>query len=420
MLASVPPGTVERMTIKSLSCRRLVVALLAATLLLAAAPAALADDDDDAVAGELVLRLAPGQSIEQLNARYGTRTREVLNGGGDIYLVEADDQAAENLESDPGVLYTEPNSIGSSPEGSRYSGGWGSTGPKLRPSDAAAYREQPAGRRIGLAAAHARSTGLAVVVAVLDTGITGAHEVFQGRIAPGGYDVIEDDGDPQDTGNGLDDDLDGAIDEGVGHGTHVAGVVLLAAPAATVLPVRVLDSDARGTVWAAAEGLRHAVEAGASVVNLSLGMAHPSELLEDVIEEAEEADVVVVAAAGNLASTTPSYPAAEEDVLAVAATDAADARATFSSYGLWIDVAAPGSDVISAVPSGYASWSGTSMAAPLVAGQAALLLARDPALSAEDVVETIVGTARRLSSGLGLGGGRVDVGRSLTGTPTPP
>lgn len=241
------------------------------------------------------------------------------------------------------------------------------------------------------------------------------HPRFRNRLAPGGYDFVDDDPTPADVGDGRDNDGDGLVDEAVGHGTHVAGIVNLVAPAARILPFRVLDSDGRGNVFLAAEAVDRAVRTGADVINASLGTTADSEVLEDLIEDAEEHDVVVVAAAGNLGTDRAQYPAADDDALGVTSVGPADVRSAFASYGSWVDLAAPGEGIISAFPpSGYARWDGTSMAAPFVAGQAALIRSHDDGASAETIEARIRQTARPV--GGGSGSGRIDVPASLRST----
>ena len=109
-------------------------------------------------------------------------------------------------------------------------------------------------------------------MAVLDTGV-GPHPDLQPVLLPG-HDFIDDDNVPDDVGDGLDNDNDGVTDEGVGHGTHVAGIIHAIAPGARILPVRVLDSDAQGSVFAIAQGIRYAVDQKARVINLSLGLVN--------------------------------------------------------------------------------------------------------------------------------------------------
>ena len=141
-----------------------------------------------------------------------------------------------------------------------------------------------------------------------------------------GYDYVDDDDDPDDATYGTDTDGDGIPDEGAGHGTFVSGLVTMIAPDARVMPMRVLDSDGIGTVFSVAEAVYDATDAGAQVINLSLGTPEKldSEVLKKALEWAHKRQVVVVAAAGNDGWKQKQYPAASPDVLAVTATTADD------------------------------------------------------------------------------------------------
>jgi serine protease len=231
------------------------------------------------------------------------------------------------------------------------------------------------------------STGSGQVVAVIDTGIDPSHPDLQGRLRSG-WSV---------TGSTADDH---------GHGTHVAGTIAAVAgndegvagiaPDAELLPIRVAGAD--GSVYASdvAAGLIWAVEHGATIANLSLAGTQRSGLLDAAIDHAVARDVVVVVAAGNeYENGNPvTYPAAHPDVVAVAALRDATTRAGFSSTGDFVDLAAPGAAILSTRPrASYGYASGTSMAAPLVAGAAALLRAADPAMTAADVVAALTGSA---------------------------
>jgi subtilisin family serine protease len=179
------------------------------------------------------------------------------------------------------------------------------------------------------------------------------------------------------------------------------------------MPLRTLRPDGTGTIWAQAEALRYALDHGADVINLSFSFSTPSKLINDTLGEVTcgtpvDADcrsgnrpgVVVVAAAGNSGTRNPEYPAATwlPGVLAVAASTESDTLATFSSYGTWVNVAAPGARILSCVPGGgYATWSGTSMSTPLVAGTAALVRAAYPARQPAGVVVQITTTATIIS-----------------------
>ncbi len=172
--------------------------------------------------------------------------------------------------------------------------------------------------------------------------------------------------------------------DGNGHGTHTAGIAAAVtnnargiagmAPEATIYAVRVLDESGSGTLQNVANGIIHAADNGADVINLSLGSPNDSITLKEAVDYAWNKGVVVVAAAGNDGSAQPTYPAYYSDAIAVAATDSDESKASFSNYGNWVDVAAPGVNIYSTyTDGGYASLSGTSMATPHVAGLAGLL-----------------------------------------------
>jgi len=393
----------------------LVLALVAAT------PSAYAAEEDDTnpLLGvrEVVVKLDPasGATVADINAQYGTRTLDTLVGSAGIHLLgvpEGTEPAdlADTLEEDSRLLYAEPNFTQQAPAGiSRFCSGWSDAFPE--PTGAGQYQGQYAVNQLGLPEAHQTSRGAGTVIAVLDTGFQLDHPVLRERVAPGGYDFVDDDADPSERLNRADDDGDALVDEGAGHGTHVAGAALLVAPDARILPLRVLDSDGTGSVFTTAEAVQQARAAGSNVISMSFGTTAESELMEEVAGDASEDGVVLVGAAGNLASTQPQYPAAAEDTIAVTATDVKGARAGFANHGQWVRLAAPGDDIVSALPTNsYAQWDGTSMATPLVAGGAALLLAVRP-LEGEDVADALLRTAVPVVDSPELG--RVDLAAAV-------
>lgn len=387
--------------------------------------------DDDYETDEVVVKLdlMAGVTITDVNTAYGTTTIEVLLPSAGIYLLRVPAgmdarNLADIMKGDPRFIYAEPNLISEAPEADpSTTWAWGG-------QDATSFFGQYAAEALNLAWAQDINRGKGVVVAVLDTGVQLDHPVLSPVLTEARYDFVDDDPVPEDEFNGQDDDGDGAIDEAAGHGTHVAGIVHLVAPDAQIMPLRVLDSDGRGNIFIVAEAILYAARNGADVINLSLGMAGSSELLKEILEhvasgetEAEPGedkyDIVIVAAAGNLNTDAPQYPAAEERVLAVTSVGPTATKSTFANYGDWIDVAAPGEGITSTFPTdGFARWSGTSMAAPFVAGQAALIRSVAPSLKAQDVAKLIAQTARPLDAlnpafaGL-LGAGEPDIGTSL-------
>ncbi|MCW3813139.1 type VII secretion-associated serine protease mycosin [Micromonospora sp. DR5-3] len=239
------------------------------------------------------------------------------------------------------------------------------------------------------------STGRGVIVAVIDSGVDGSHPDLTGQVLPG-VDLVP---------GGAD------VPDPVGHGTTVAGLiagrrdddrgVVGLAPDAKILPVRVLDQENRyDDAMTVANGVRWAVDHGARVINLSLGGTETSEPLAAALDYAFARNVVVVACTGNLASSTSRdvwYPAREPGVLAVTGLDSNDNLWSGSVTGHETVLSAPATGVFGARPPGtYWRVQGTSFAAPLVAATAALIRARYPQMSAADVVNRLISTARDL------------------------
>jgi subtilisin family serine protease len=222
------------------------------------------------------------------------------------------------------------------------------------------------------------SRGTSVKVAIIDTGIDKDHPDLMANLkgginfVPRGWKV-----DPE------------AWDDDNGHGTHVAGIaaavdneigVIGASPEAYLYAVKVLDRTGSGYVSDVIAGIQWAIDNDMDVINMSLGTDSDIQSLHDAVDAAYAANIVVVAAAGNDGDTDPDsdvdYPAAYSSVIAVAATDSEDIRASWSSDGTEVELAAPGVEVRSTWKGGkYKVLSGTSMASPHVAGTVALILA---------------------------------------------
>jgi len=171
--------------------------------------------------------------------------------------------------------------------------------------------------------------------------------------------------------------LDGSPYVAFGHGTMTSGLVHLVAPKAKILPLKAFSANGTGYLANIVAALYYAVQHGANVVNMSFDLTSSSPSLNKAVSYANKAGVVLVAAAGNENTNAPVYPAAiSGSVVGIASTTDWDARSSFSNYGSYdVWIAAPGEFVTSTYPGGtYASSSGTSFSAPLVAGTAALML----------------------------------------------
>ncbi len=385
-----------------------------------AAPAAMvsASQTLNAIDDQFVVTLEPGTDAARVAADYGAILLDVQQNFALMQRppVEASDlmDVAVRIRTDTHVVCTEENTLALPAEARQKSWAFDDGHGSIR-----AALGQSVLAHLGLTAAQAVSQGQGVLVAVLDTGIDPSHPMFAGRIA-GGMDFVDDDSDPTDVANGIDEDGDGVADGAYGHGTHVAGIVAMTAPRARLLIVRVLDAEGRGDVKTVAAGIRWAVGHGARVINLSLGMMRSSGAINIALSEARAQGVICVAAVGNNGTESPrEYPAASNYTLAVAAVDGHDQPASFTSYGTYVDLCAPGVDIRSAYPGGrYVLWSGTSMATPFVSGAAALLLSLHPTWTMSDVIGRLAAFARSPVSATAaqagrLGGGALNVRAAL-------
>jgi subtilisin family serine protease len=412
------------------TCRRLGLVLAAASFVLGLPTRAIAGGDP-AVPGEILVQLTAADALPALLTKFQL-TQVTSFGARPIFRLKLIDPAASvkdtitALRKEVTVLQAEPNFEHSAPE-ARKNVVWAI-------GSEAAYTAQWAPQAIHLAQAHQFSIGAGVRVAVLDTGIDLDHPVLQGQLSPG-FDFVDGDTIPAEGGS--------SVNAGFGHGTHVAGLIALVAPGAQIMPMRVLDAEGRGNAWVLAEAILRATENGADVINLSLGSLSRTRIMDtiarlasctflDIKPAVKDFDdpgyngdrqrcaasqgAVVVAAAGNGSSDAEKqFPAAEGAYgLMPVAASANNARlAGFSNYGSWIRVAAPGDGITSTVPGGgFGTWSGTSMAAPIVAGIAALVRAQQPALSAKDLVRYL---ARSTSALCGASQRQIDAAAAVTG-----
>jgi thermitase len=431
---------------------RVFVALTLVVLTFAARPSSQnANPAVTAVSGQILVQFAPGANAnDKANAHQqggGTRLTGIARTGVELVSVRAGDESASiaRYRRNPNVLYAEPNSILSIPEPLSHPPGsevvpsdfwfheqWGlhNTGqlfqcfetglPPPFPPVLCNYIGTP-DADIDAPEAWAMSTGSPVKVAVIDTGIDYNHP----DLAPhyvGGKDYVHTvDGLP--TNDPMDDH---------GHGTHVSGTIAASinnltgdpakeegvvgvAPNALILAYKVCDANGSCTNFAIQQAIDQAITDGAKVINMSLGDPNPSQLLDDAVQRAWNAGLVIVAGAGNAGGdadpnndTAHFYPAAFNNVISVAAFDEDHKRATFSTYGNdWVDISAPGNVIMSTYPlvacgglgtnpgdMGCYTWnSGTSMASPHVAGAAALLWSRGDMHTNSEVVEALLQSA---------------------------
>ncbi|MHA1743657.1 MAG: S8 family serine peptidase, partial [Candidatus Heimdallarchaeota archaeon] len=243
--------------------------------------------------------------------------------------------------------------------------------------------------------------GQGVKVAIIDTGIDYTHPDLDDVYA-GGYDFVADDSDPKDEN---------------GHGTHCAGIVAAedngegvigVAPKTSLYAVRALDAYGSGSVSDIVAGIDWCINNDMDVISMSLGSSSPDSTLEDAVNRAYNAGIVVVAASGNDGKNAISYPAKYANAIAVGAIDSNHNLASFSNYGPEQEVVAPGVDIYSTMPTytvtlnswwygglskNYDQMSGTSMATPMVAGVCALILSANPNLSPGEVRNILHDTA---------------------------
>ncbi len=392
----------------------ITMALVAAAALATSGGTARADDF---VSGQIIVKLVDGAPIEQVDDDYPTIVLASI-AEQDLYLLglspqESELSLLEALQGCTNIEWAELNRYVHVVEGQTQS--------FFACINACDYPGQYAWNLIHLAEAHAEEDASGALVALLDTGVDASHEVIAGR-ALEGFDFLAMSPGAPDIGNSADDDGDGEVDEMVGHGTFLAGIVAAVAPGAMILPVKVLEGDGWGDVFSVAQGIAYAVESGAEVINLSIVTSEPSQTLSDAVAAARAAGSVVIAAAGNDNVSDPGpFPAVYPDAVAVAATDAEDKKAEFSNYGQFVDFCAPGVGVVSSFPNGqYAIGQGTSISAAFVSGVAALVTAADPGASAEEVVAAVTAGVVPVEDDDGLlGSGRIDAYAALQELPVP-
>ncbi len=372
------------------------------------------------IANELVVGLEPNvpTTLAQQAMLWVGNLREIqtpLQAG--VMRVDARlnlDSVREFLKSLPGVRYVERNYLAfacNNPNDPLFTQQWGLA-------------------RIQAMQAWAQwSPQRTVYVAILDTGIDATHPDLSQKIRRHNNGTIY----------GYNAILNNAhTHDGHGHGTHCAGIAAAhthngvgiagvaawnpnlasAHSAVQLMPVKVLNDQGFGSYADIARGITWAADNGAHIISLSLGGNAGTQQLHDAVNYAWSRGCLVVAAAGNNGTNAPFYPAFYDNALAVAATDPSDRLTSFSQYGAWVDIAAPGEAILSTVPGGdYESWSGTSMACPHVTGAAALIWSRVPSLSNQQLRQSLENNADPCQpywfGGIGEGKGRLNLHRAL-------
>jgi thermitase len=245
-----------------------------------------------------------------------------------------------------------------------------------------------------------------VVVAVIDTGVHGTHPDLASNLVPG-WNFVKSNSDTSDP---------------LGHGTAVAGVIGAASNNgigvagvswhSRMMPLVVVDENDLAAYSNIAEAIQYAADRGVRVINISVGGNAQSSTLQSAVDYAWNRGVLILASAMNNGASNPYYPAACNHVMAVSATDSNDHLASFSNYGNWIAISAPGAGILTtAAGGGYAYWFGTSFSSPIVAGVAALSLAVNPTLTNAELVAILEKSADAIGPpgyGASFGWGRVN------------
>lgn len=348
--------------------------------------------DPSYVANRLLLRFRAGTSAERQARVLAAAGVEVARRVPQIGLVivrvspARRDAALASLDASPLVANVEKDALvhvlDTVPNDSDWSLQWGL-------------------RKLGLPSVWDRARGSkSVIIAVLDTGVDPRQPDLRRGLLPG-FDLVNNDADPSDDH---------------GHGTAVAGVIAARTNnaagmagvcwACSILPVKVLTADGSGDLALVAAGVVKAVDAGAHIINLSLGGPGDDQALDDAVAYAVRNGALVVAAAGNNGVDTPFFPASAPGVISVAATNESDRLYTWSNYGSWVAIAAPGCNVATLRNSAFGTFCGTSSAAPIVSGLLGLAVAARPFASRDQIVTALEGTT--VPMGAGVARGRVD------------
>jgi hypothetical protein len=353
------------------------------------------------VPGRLLVKLSPGTSIVGVLIDFGLSLVDSITNQNilEVQVLNPLDEIITELllKIDPQVVYCEEEPYVASPElqADPFHLAFDSSSSSAAYSNQSAYQQVDMGNDAVSCNTRKGSSYCAayapVAVAVLDTGADLTNAALAGRLI-NGYNTLNPLAAPLDVPDGVNNTV-------VGHGTMIAGLIARVAPDSVIMPIRVFNADGTGTMMHVIEGIYYAVANDASVINMSFETNINSIALADALSAAYAEGLVLVASAGNDSTSTPRYPAADKNVIGVASVESNNTLSTFSNYGVNAVLDAPGSSIRSTYWNGnFASWSGTSFAAPFAAAEAAEIVVRHQNWTPAQVTNRMLQTANNIDS----------------------